>query len=140
MSEALLQAEQLGTHLTDDAWDDFEVACEAARVPPLVHLRWIRGGRPAPFGVHGPFPGERCVYCGANYFDVGIYTLDSRQCPPVWSCRASHPTDRVPFCELPTGHGADQQHSYTSFEYPQAPAGVAPTLVQGPHLERTVTW
>lgn len=140
LGEEIVHAEGAGQPLTDDLWDDFEGACEAARVPALVHLSWLRGGRPAPFGVHGPFPGERCVYCGANYFDVAIYTVDSRQCPPAWSCGATHADDRVAFCQLPSGHGPDQQHAYTYAVHPQAPSGADSALAQGPELQRTLRW
>lgn len=114
--------EALGLDLTD--WDGLDLA---AWILSGDLLTAHRGVVAAPSGLHGPWPGSRCVYCGSNDLDVLLYTVDHDVCPPDWECGAGHPDrrnvdrehpHRRAHCGLRPGHIED--HRYDLYHWPEA--------------------
>ena len=111
-------------------------------------LTAARGVIGSPDGSHGPFPANRCVYCGSNDLDVELYTVDPAECPPRWACAARHPDETLATCRLEPDHADD--HFAEWLDWPELPdpddraadGDDEPewVAVAGPPQRRTLTW
>ena len=154
---AIVATETAGQPMTADQYWTLYGACQDAAAPADRHdslkmydaadaaIAASRGAIASPDGTHGPFPGCRCVYCGANDLDVELYTVDPTVCPPVWACGARHPDLRLPHCQLSPEH--DSGHSYDDYVWPELPDELAAkfaddfdVVMYGPPQLRTITW